>query len=256
MRTFSAEELNEILENHKLWLSLCGESGSRAILREADLRGANLREANLRWAALYKANLSGADLRWANLRGANLLSADLRGANLSGADLRGADLRGANLSEANLRGTDLRGANLGGAYLREAKLNGANFSEAKLRRADLSGSDGLSIPLVCPEEGSFIAFKRCRDAIIVKLEVTEDALRSSSTTRKCRCSKAKVLSITNIDGTDSDEKYATSIYDSDFIYEVGKIVEVNNFDTNRFNECTTGIHFFITREEAVNYEVI
>ena len=176
MRTFSAEELNEILENHKLWLSLCGESGSRAVLREADLRGANLREANLRWAALYKANLS--------------------------------------------------------------------------------GSDGLSIPLVCPEEGSFIAFKRCRDAIIVKLEVTEDALRSSATTRKCRCSKAKVLSITNIDGTDSDEKYATSIYDSDFIYEVGKIVEVNNFDTNRFNECTTGIHFFMAREEAVNYEVI
>ena len=25
------------------------------------------------------------------------------------------------------------------------------------------------------------------------------------------------------------------------------------FDTNRWNECAPGIHFFITRQEAVNY---
>ena len=38
-----------------------------------------------------------------------------------------------------------------------------------------------------------------------------------------------------------------------FIYEVGKIVKVENFNTNRWDECSTGIHFFINRENASYY---
>nr|DAE41777.1 MAG TPA: hypothetical protein [Caudoviricetes sp.] len=41
--------------------------------------------------------------------------------------------------------------------------------------------------------------------------------------------------------------------DSKFIYKVGEIVTVDDFDDNRWNECSTGIHFFINRQEAVNY---
>lgn len=37
------------------------------------------------------------------------------------------------------------------------------------------------------------------------------------------------------------------------MYEVGKTVSVDDFDENRWHECSTGIHFFITREEAVRY---
>lgn len=44
-----------------------------------------------------------------------------------------------------------------------------------------------------------------------------------------------------------------SDYDSSFIYKVGTIVSVGNFDMNRWNECAPGIHFFITRDEAVKY---
>lgn len=80
----------------------------------------------------------------------------------------------------------------------------------------------------------------------------EDSLRSSATSRKCRCSKAKVLSITSLDNKKSFDK-TESDYDKNFIYEVGKIVEVKDFDKNRWDECSVGIHFFITREEAVNY---
>ena len=91
MRTFTPEQLAEILAKHQLWLA--GEEGSkRANLREADLREADLRGANLRGADLY-----GADLRGAYLYGADLYGADLRGADLHGADLRGADLHGADL---------------------------------------------------------------------------------------------------------------------------------------------------------------
>lgn len=134
-------------------------------------------------------------------------------------------------------------------------LNG----EAGGERANLRGAE-FYCPIACPEKGSFIAFKKASvyagvgfDDCIVELMVLEDAKRSSATTRKCRCNKAKVLSITNLDGTDSIFTKAKSNYDSDFIYEVGKIVEVENFDDNRWNECAPGIHFFITRQEAVDY---
>ena len=78
-------------------------------------------------------------------------------------------------------------------------------------------------------------------------------MRCSATSRECRCSKAKVISITNIDGTEANIDAAYSGYDSEFEYRVGEIVKVDNFDTNRWHECAPGIHFFITRKEAVDY---
>ena len=77
--------------------------------------------------------------------------------------------------------------------------------------------------------------------------------RSSGTSRRCRCSKAKVLRLENIDGTIADVSTVSSDHDSDFIYEVGKIVEVSNFDENRWKECSAGIHFFINKELARQY---
>ncbi|EBS2046319.1 pentapeptide repeat-containing protein [Salmonella enterica subsp. enterica serovar Poona] len=108
----NSADLSKILEGHKVWITSMRESGSRANLYGANLRGANLRGANLRDANLCGANLRDANLCGANLYGADLRDANLRGANLCGADLRGADLRGANLRGADLRGADLRGAKL------------------------------------------------------------------------------------------------------------------------------------------------
>ena len=151
-----------------------------------------------------------------------------------------ANLKGANLIYANLRGANLRGANLSYADLSNADLSNVTYNCLTAFFATQ-----------CPEEGSFIGFKKANNKI-VKLLITEDSLRSSATSRKCRCSKAKVLSITSLDAKESFDKIASK-YDRNFIYEVGKIVEVKDFDKNRWNECSTGIHFFITREEAVNY---
>ena len=127
---------------------------------------------------------------------------------------------------------------------------------ADLRYADLSGAKRDECTsfyaLQCPEEGEFISYKKAH-GLIVKLLICEDAKRSSATTRKCRCSKAKVLSITNIDGTDTDVIEVKSNYDHDFVYRIGETVEVKNFEEDRWVECAAGIHFFITREEAVNY---
>ena len=142
------------------------------------------------------------------------------GANLRGADLYGADLRVANLSGANLYGADLRGAR--GSYM------------------------------TCPTDGSFIGWKKA-SGYVVKLQIPEDARRSSAGGEKCRCDKAYVAEIQNVDGTKADIEAIHSNYDNNFVYAVGATVEVSDFDDDRWNECAPGIHFFIDRRAAVEY---
>lgn len=240
MKNLTQEQINKILEENKHWLNEDCEGGKTmmADFSSCDLSDANLLDANLSYADLRYANLSDANLRGANLRYADLRYANLRYANLLGANLSGANLLGANLSDA-----DFRNANLLGANLSYANLSGANLLDAK---------EVPYIHMVCPEEGEFIGWKKAGGKI-VKLRIPEDALRSSATTRKCRCNKAEVTEIYNIDGTIADERIISSSYDSSFTYEVGKTVEVQDYDTNRWNECTRGIHFFINRQEAINY---
>ena len=217
------EQIEKILEEHKAWLNRTG--GAKADLYGADLCGADL----------CGADLCDADLRDAHLYGADLCDADLRDAYLYGANLRDADLRGADLRDAHLCGADLRGADLRGANLR-----GVRYNEQTAYYA-----------MQCPEKGAYIGYKKA-EGKIVELEIQADAKRSSATTRKCRASKAKVLSITSIDGKEHFEE-AKSSRDQSFVYRVGKTVEVKDFDEDRWKECSTGIHHFITREEAAMY---
>ena len=214
MKELTREKLNKILKEHKHWIN----------------------EDCNNWEEM-RADLSGVDLSRANLSGANLLNADLSDA----------DLSGANLSGANLYNADLRGANLSGANLLNADLSGV----------DLSGAKNIPyIPMVCPEEGDFIGWKKAegnKDKVIVKLHIPSDAKRSSATTRKCRYSKAEVIAIYNLDGTEAGETTCHSDYYNSFIYEVGKIVEVTDFNEDRWKECAKGIHFFISRQEAIDY---
>ena len=248
-----------------------GADLSDANLCDADLHGSNLRCANLYGANLRGSNLSDADLRGADLCGANLRDADLRDADLYGADLRGADLRdadlcgaylcgaalcGADLCGANLRDANLCGADLYGANLCDANLSGANLRDADLRGADLRGAnlrDAKGCYLSCPTEGSFIGWKKA-SGHIVKLRIPEDARRSSATGHKCRCDKAYVMEIQNMDGTKATEDTVRSDHDKNFVYTVGATVEVPDFDDNRWSECAPGIHFFIDRREAVEYQ--
>ena len=212
---------------------------------DAIRRGADLRDANLRGSNLRGSNLRCADLRCADLRDADLRDADLCDANLCGADLRDADLRCANLRCANLCDADLCDADLCDANLRDADLRGANLCDA-----DLRGAKGCY--LSCPTEGSFIGWKKA-SGHIVKLRIPEDARRSSATGHKCRCDKAYVMEIQNMDGTKATEDTVRSDHDKNFVYTVGATVEVPDFDDNRWNECAPGIHFFIDRREAVEY---
>lgn len=198
-------------------------------------------DAIRRGADLRDADLCGADLRGSNLRCANLCDADLCDANLCGAYLRGANLYGADLCDANLRDANLRDADLRGANLCDADLRGANLRDAK------------GCYLSCPTEGSFIGWKKA-SGHIVKLRIPEDARRSSATGHKCRCDKAYVMEIQNMDGTKATEDTVRADHDKNFVYTVGATVEVPDFDDNRWSECAPGIHFFIDRRAAVEYQ--
>ena len=159
-------------------------------------------------------------------------------ADLYGANLYGADLRGANLYGANLRGANLYGANLYGAK---------NAALAQART------------VICPE-GAIIGWKKveldhddCAMTGIAKLLIPGDAKRSNASRRKCRASKAVVLALEEVDGTPFKGR-AMSQRDHSFIYEVGKTVYPEEpYENDRWEECASGIHFFITREEAVAY---
>lgn len=261
--------LAKTIARHQHWLNenCTGWRNMRADLSWEDLSWVELNGANLSWVNLHGAKLPNAKLHGADLDGAELYGADLRDADLAGADLRNANLAHADLSRANLAGADLSGANLSNTKLRGTDLSHADLRDANLADAVLGMDTALDevryneatafFKPCCPEEGSFVAFKKAYmynnvGKVIVKLQVPDKALRSSATTRKCRVSEAKVISITSLDGKKSLKK-ARAGHEPTFVYEVGKTVKVKNFDTCRWHECAPGIHCFLTREEAVNY---
>lgn len=146
-----------------------------------------------------------------------------------------ADLRGANLSGANLYGANLYGADLSGADLSDADLSGAKNIPAIT----------LAQTLITPE-GDIIGWKKCMNDVIVKLLIPSEAKRHNATGRKCRAQFADVLEVIGSD-------VGVSQHDGRTEYRIGQRVTCDNWGEDRFNECSGGIHFFITRAEAEDY---
>ena len=229
--------------------NLTGANLTGAYLTDANLTGANLAGAYLTDANLTGANLAGAYLTRANLTGAYLTDANLTGANLTGANLAGAYLTDANLAGAYLTRANLTGANLAGAYLTRANLTGAYLTDANLTGANLAGANGLKTQpaqtIILPE-GDLIVYKKLVEGV-AKLKIPSDAKRSNATGRKCRAEYAKVIELPE------GVKIGHSKHNDDFEYKVGKIVRPDKWDGNWADECSNGIHFFITKEEAESY---
>lgn len=247
--------------------NLSGANLRYTILHGADMTDANLHDACLRYATLlgatlYSATLTNADMKGAILRGSDMTNADLTGACLRGVNLRGVDLSYADLTDANLYDACLRGARLYEAGLRNAILSDADLSGADMTCADLTDANFGDLvgarTRILPDEGDIIGWKKAYRVdwgpIIVKLLIPADAQRSNGTGRKCRASKAQVLDLQDLDG--NSLKPCTTAYsghDPGFTYKKGETVEAEDFDTNRWTECAPGIHFFITRVEAISY---
>ena len=251
------EELNAIIQNHQHWLrkDVPGWEKLRAVFINEDLHDLDLSCSNLNCAYIYKTNLENAQLHKASLfdsviKYSNLNNADLSHSNLSFTDIVGGTLHHTNLCGTIMVYTLFKNIDLKDIYISDDTIFLHNeFDSAK---------NIPFIPSACPDTGSFIGWKKVYNKdkeYIVKLEIPKNAKRSSGTNRKCRCNKAKVLEIQNKDGSKADVDFVHSNYDKYFIYEIGKTVHVNLFNNNRWNTCSSGIHFFINREEAVRYNL-
>jgi len=187
---------------------------------------------------------------------------DFRYLNLMSCNLYRGDLRNIDLSYSNLCGTILFGADCRGAKFTGCRINYGTIFDY----ANFSGAfDVSSVPMACPSEGEFIGWKRVGN-YLVKLKITEDAKRTSATSRKCRCDKALVLGIYNIldlsEATvDELNVGARGLMDgftfkqvtTPITYKVGEMVYADSFDEERWNECSHGIHFFLDMRDARRY---
>lgn len=127
-------------------------------------------------------------------------------------------------------------------------------NRANLSWANLSWAKNIPyIPINCPSDGAFIGWKKVA-GLLVQLETPADAKRSSATTMKCRCDKAKVIAITSRDGKKEHSSVENKEYNPHITYKVGEMVYPDSFDDNRWDECSHGIHFFINKQDAINYE--
>ena len=211
---------------------------------------------NLRDMELSDADLSGWDLSWVDF---SLTS--FHRVSFDHADMHRCAVENALFDDCSFRGTNFRQANLKGAAMRYDDLSGADISgadlfSAVLEHANLTGviSDENTkfFRLYCPEKGAFLGYKKCFNNRLVQLLIPADAKRTSATMNSCRCSKAKVLSIKSFDYKEEYDE-AWSLVDENFVYRKGQWEEVPDFNEDRWMDSTTGIHFWLTREEAKAY---
>ncbi|HWX31178.1 MAG TPA: pentapeptide repeat-containing protein [Steroidobacteraceae bacterium] len=176
------------------------------------------------------------------LQAALASGADLQGANLKSANLQSANLQSADLQGANLQSANLQSANLWGANLQSADLQSANLQSANLRGANLQGAKHLSQFVVVPA-GDLIGYKKLADGSIATLRIPADAARTNAYgSRKCRAAFVYVV-----------EGDGVAKHDGKTQYKKGQIVVPDSYDPSPQIECSNGIHFFITREEAEAY---
>ena len=237
-------------------------------LTGADFCGAHLSHINATHACFKKADMEQAiltgsvlwnsDFKEANMKGAILTGSELCDCAFTAADMSYADLYCANLDYTVFRDADLKYARIGYAEnsfyadFKNANLTGVDFSECSLNEEIMKGATGFHPHMRCPEEGSFIGWKKCRDNRIVKLLIPETAARTGACTDTCRASKAVVLDIRDADNGSCED--AVSCCDKDFIYRKGETVcPVEVFDARLLTDGS-GIHFFLTRTEAELFE--
>ena len=108
---------------------------------------------------------------------------------------------------------------------------------------------GIDIPHYRSIEPPELVYKKCEAGVIVVAHIPDDAEVRGKRGGKCRANKAEIVEII---GTFCGEPVGISKHDGTTWYYKGDVVEVEDFDLSD-EECSTGYHFFCTREEAEAY---
>lgn len=243
MRRKFGKKLRLMLREHKTWL------GGSMVARPLDVRGGDMSWMDFSGMDLRMANFSRTNCEGARFEGAKLQGCNFQGANMHRATLKNADLRFSVLSRAFFAFVALDGCDLQGADMTGADLAGVDWTGAKIG-IDLESRYFMSKFNVTPE-GDIIGWKRLREGKLAKLLIPAEARRSNGFTRRCRAEFATVLGIVDADGTPHDK--GVSKRDANLVYQQGMPVRADGWDEEWKNECSHGINFFITREEAEMY---
>lgn len=266
------KRLKEIMASHAKWLDN-KYGGTRARFEDVTFQGrfkdfdfsqVTFRNVNAKYASFENCKFNNA-----NFENCSFVQADFDNCEFvdceadTGVSFNSAGFDKCNFNDAHLFGANFSEACFYNCTFVKANLNNADFRDAEFNNCNLTDicydEFTVGIALACPEKGAFTAFKKAHlysgERCIVELQVPADAKRSSATTRKCRVSKAKVIAVYKIDdGVYTPIKQnAYSNHTNSFVYKIGSTVCVKNFDENRWNECSTGIHCFITMREAALY---
>lgn len=151
-----------------------------------------------------------------SFREVEIWNMDLTGTDLSNMEFELSSFQNTVLDHVNLENSSVENALFDGC-----SLHGANFTNANLKTA---------------------SFRYC--------DLRESNIEGANPS--CRCNKAKVLTIKSFDFKENYEE-AWSLVDENFVYRRGQWVKVKDFNEDRWQDSTTGIHFWMTRQEAENY---
>lgn len=224
----------------------------RAMIQEED----NHQELAFENQTIENLNFDQMDLSSINFSGSTFVDCSFEGTNLSYCDLTDTWMPDTNFRGAKFYKAQMQRANFRNADFTNADFSGANLYACLLEDAILEGvtsdDDTQYFRLYCPPEGAFIAYKKCIGDRLVLLYIPEDSRRTSATMSCCRAEKAFVISIRSFDGT-KEYNEAQSTVDENFYYVKGETVVAENFNPDRWYDSTGGIHFWMTKEEAMNY---
>ena len=236
MKKMTKKELKSLLDDFR------NKEGEEYL----DLTYISMRTKKLEGMDFSRVDFSNSDFKNVNFRSCKFDNAKLQHTKFENCDLSGSSFAYADLFAADLRACDLSGSN----------FDGADFFAALLWEAKL---DNLLVTdrtkffrNYCPEEGYMFGYKKCFNERMVQLLIPKDAKRCSSTTNACRCDKARVVAITDVNRKES-YKEAMSFVDPNFIYRLGEMVYADSYNEDRWHDSSHGIHFWMTFEEALGY---
>lgn len=263
LKTITQEEFDKMINEYKKWNKkylFYSYNYKQLYLNKYNLSNIKIKNKDLRYVIF-----SGCLLDNVVFKNCNLKNADIRYSKFINTNFVNCDFKNVNVKCSKIINTNFMNCNFSnGKFFDDCKFINSNLSTCNIKNADFDDSAFTNTimpnyPMTCPEKGSFIGYKKVCDInsykrYILKLEIPEDARRSSATNNKCRCDKVKVLEIQNLNGSIAKNIIkARSIYNNEFIYKLNKITREPKFNTCRWNECAAGIHFFVNRKDAVNY---